>query len=167
MEGIAYRGCFNGKWTSSWKLELVVESNSVIRAIISLLPLEKWWVTYYALVSRGALGHIQYPVLLRVDIRMKRSNTSIDPICIDIPSIPFWWIDYRMKNTQVRPSVCQLFASRLGKNSLLRMDRSPSDHQLFYPKAIPKSGGTYHISHIPYTQLISLHLLLQTFSSIF
>ena len=72
-----------------------------------------------------------------------------------------------MKNTQVRPSVCQLFASRLGKNSLLRMDRSPSDHQLFYPKAIPKSGGTYHISHIPYTQLIPLHLLLKPIPGIF
>ena len=29
----AYSGCRNGKWTSSWKLEFVVESNSVIRAV--------------------------------------------------------------------------------------------------------------------------------------
>jgi hypothetical protein len=71
-----------------------------------------------------------------------------------------------MKSTQVRPSDGQLYLRRC-RTSLLRMDRSPSTRQLNIERWISKSGETYHISYIPDTQLISLHLLLQTFSSVF
>lgn len=73
-----------------------------------------------------------------------------------------------MKNIQVRPSVYQLIISRL--EEMIAYFIWTKFHLIISCRArlsVLKDESTYHISYIPYTQLIPLHLLLQPIPGIF
>ena len=67
----------------------------------------------------------------------------------------------------MRPSVYQLFNSRL-EEMVAYFIRTKFHLIISYHIRIPisESRGTYHISYIPYTQFVPLHLLLQPIPSI-